>query len=117
MPPATPAVEQGLAGAAGDCSPLVPRGVDARRLWVSGYVDFYASAVSPDGRYVTEIDWTTGDLAIRDLGTGLLHRLTDKGSWERSGDYAHNARFSWDGRPARLREVRRGHERLRDPRA
>ena len=69
----------------------------ARRLWVGEYTDFYASAVSPDGRYVTQVDWTTGDLAVRDLATGNLHRLTDKGPWEESGDYAQSARFSPDG--------------------
>jgi hypothetical protein len=70
----------------------------ARRLWVGEYTDFYASAISPDGRYVTQVDWTTGDLAVRDLATGSLHRLTDKGPPEESVDYAQNAKFSRDGR-------------------
>ena len=50
--------------------------VTLRRLWASDYVDFYASSISADGRYVSMIDWSTGDLAVRDLSTGTLHRLT-----------------------------------------
>ncbi len=50
--------------------------VDTRRLWADWYVDFYASSVSPDGRYVTMIDWSTRGFAVRDLITGELHRVT-----------------------------------------
>lgn len=69
-----------------------------RRLWSGSDYNFFASSPSPDGRYVTEIDWSTGDLAVRDLVTGRLHRLTDKGPWETSADFAEVARFSPDGR-------------------
>jgi Tol biopolymer transport system component len=41
-----------------------------RRLWTLDEPDFYASTPSPDGRYVTEIDWWTGDLAVFDLNDG-----------------------------------------------
>ena len=68
-----------------------------RRLWAGEDFNFYASSPSPDGRYATEIDWTTGNLAVRDLSTGLLHHLTAKGSWEDSGDYAEVSLFSPDG--------------------
>lgn len=84
-------------------SPGVEAGIEAaqgrlRRLWSGSDFNFFASTPSPDGRYVTEIDWSTGDLAVRDLATSRLHRLTDKGPWETSGDYAEVARFSPDGR-------------------
>lgn len=69
-----------------------------QRLWSGSDFNFFASSPSPDGHYVTEIDWSTGDLAVRDLVTSRLHRLTDKGPWENSGDYAEVARFSPDGR-------------------
>jgi Tol biopolymer transport system component len=70
-----------------------------RRLWAGDYVDFYASSVSPDGRYMSMIDWSTGDLAVRDLSTGTLQRLTavqnDEGKpWED----ANVSVFSPDGR-------------------
>ncbi len=37
--------------------------------------------VSPDGRYLTYVDWNTGDLALRDLGSGEDRHLTNKGWW------------------------------------
>ena len=40
--------------------------------------DGWLGAVSPDGRYVSIVDWETGDLAIRDLTTGKKQRLTDQ---------------------------------------
>jgi len=69
----------------------------ARRLWAGPDFNFFASSPSPDGRFVTEIDWNTGDLAVRDLSTGQLHRLTDKGTWEQSASYAEVASFTRDG--------------------
>lgn len=80
----------------GDAGPDAP---DARlrRLWSGSDFNFYASSPSPDGRWVTEIDWSTGDLAVRDLMDGRLHRLTAKGSWEESRDYAEVSMFSPDG--------------------
>ncbi len=38
-------------------------------------------AISPDGRFLSYTDWSTGDLAVRDLETGENRRLTQKGSW------------------------------------
>ena len=34
-------------------------------------------APSPDGKYLSYVDWDTGDLAYRELATGKTHRLTD----------------------------------------
>jgi len=41
-------------------------------------------APSPDGKYLSYVDWDTGDLAYRELATGKTHHLTDmeKGSQE-----------------------------------
>ncbi|HUU13614.1 MAG TPA: hypothetical protein VM182_07875, partial [Terriglobia bacterium] len=36
--------------------------------------------VSPDGRYLSFMDWQTGDLALRDLQTGKDRRLTNEGT-------------------------------------
>lgn len=53
--------------------------------------------ISPDGRYLTQTDWDTGDLAVFDLLTGQLRRVTDKGSWEDSDAMAEMAVFSPNG--------------------
>jgi len=53
--------------------------------------------VSPDGKYISFVDWDTGDLAVRDLATGEDKRLTDKGPWTQSGAEAFQSRWSPDG--------------------
>ena len=53
--------------------------------------------VSPDGKYISFVDWNTGDLAVRDLATGEEKRLTDKGPWTESGAEAFQSRWSPDG--------------------
>lgn len=54
--------------------------------------------VSPDGRYITYIDWNTGDLAIQDFTSGKKRRLTNKGSWLQSDAMAFQSRWSPDGK-------------------
>jgi Tol biopolymer transport system component len=53
--------------------------------------------ISPDGRYISFVDWDTGDLAIQDLTTGEKRRLTNKGPWKKSGDFALYSKWSPDG--------------------
>ena len=67
-----------------------------RQVWAGPGVDT-CGAVSPDGRYLSFIDWGTGDLAIRELATGANRRLTDKGSWAQSPEFALFSRWSADG--------------------
>ncbi len=67
-----------------------------RRLWSGHDFSFHVSSPSPDGRWMTDVDWSTGDLAVRDLATNELHRLTDKGSWD-SREFAEISRFSPEG--------------------
>ena len=55
-------------------------------------------AISWDGRYVSFMVDSTGDLGVRNLGTGVSRRLTDSGGWVNSGDYAAQSRISRDGR-------------------
>lgn len=70
-----------------------------RRVWVgSTNVDSRYLSPSPDGRLVTFVDWSTGDLAVRDLVTGETRRLTDTGGWSQSNEYATRSAFSPDGR-------------------
>jgi Tol biopolymer transport system component len=68
-----------------------------RRVWAGSEPDFYASSPSPDGRYLTEIDWMTGNLAVLDLLSGELRHVTNKGSWADSITWAESSVFSPDG--------------------
>lgn len=68
-----------------------------RRVWAGADADLTGSP-SPDGKFVSHVDWTTGDLAIRNLATGESRRLTDKGPWAESSDFALFPVVSRDGR-------------------
>lgn len=68
-----------------------------RRLYEGPAPDTWGTDVSPDGRYLTQTDWDTGDLAVLDLLTGQLRRVTDKGSWDSSSAYSEMSVFSPDG--------------------
>ena len=68
-----------------------------RLVWSGSGVD-NMGAVSPDGRYLSFVDWETGDLAIRELATGTNRRLTNKGSWAQSPEFAMFSKWSPDSR-------------------
>jgi Tol biopolymer transport system component len=60
--------------------------------------EIFLGAISSDGRFFSHTDWSTGDLAVRDLETGDSRRLTQKGTWE-SPEFAQAVQaFSPDGR-------------------
>jgi len=71
--------------------------VKIRQLWAGPSVDLMGE-VSPDGRYLSFVDWETGDLAVRDIRTGKDRRLTNKGPWKKSIDFALISRWSPDSK-------------------
>ena len=68
-----------------------------RRVWSDPTTDVEGE-ISPDGRHLSFVDWATGDLAVRDLATGENRRLTNKGSWEDSLEFALASCWSPDGK-------------------
>lgn len=76
-------------------TPAHPSQSVTRRLWSNPAVG--QSAVSPNGLLLSFSDEDNGDLAVRDLVTGQIRRLTNKGSWLDSGDLAGTSAFSPDG--------------------
>jgi len=81
----------GTTGAAGGSTMAV------RRVWAGPDVDAMGQ-VSPDGRFLSFTDWETGDLAIHDLTTGENRRITRKGTWVTSNEYAEFSIVSPDSR-------------------
>lgn len=71
-------------------------GIVSRQIWTGPQVDALGS-ISPDGRSLSFVDWETGDLAVRDVSTGANRRLTNKGSWNDSTEFALFSRISPDG--------------------
>ena len=84
-----------LAALGGPVSGETSSGMVVKRVWAGPDVDL-EGGVSPDGRYITYIDWSSGDLAIHDLVTGKNRRLTNNPAG--SEEYADFAVFSPDGR-------------------
>jgi Tol biopolymer transport system component len=50
-----------------------------RRIWADAPDSFFTGAPSRDGKYLSYVDWETGDLAVRELATGKNRRLTSEG--------------------------------------
>ncbi len=73
-----------------------PATMTTRQVWAGPNADVFGS-VSADGRYLSYVDWDSGDLAVRDLVTGQTRRLTNKGSWDVPG-FALFSRISPDGK-------------------
>lgn len=65
-----------------------------RKVWSDA--EDTSGGISADGRYLSFVDWNTGDLALRDLSNNQNRRLTDKGPWEKSSQFAEASVFSPD---------------------
>jgi Tol biopolymer transport system component len=68
-----------------------------RRIWSGPDVQDAVASPSADGRYLSFTDWSTGNLAVRDLTTGENRVVKDKGDWEVSYAYAEHTVISPDG--------------------
>jgi len=55
-------------------------------------------APSHDGKYLSFVDWDTGDLAIREIYTGKTQRLTDLASHPERQESAYDSRWSPDSK-------------------
>jgi len=74
-----------------------PKGMTVRKVWEGSDVD-NCGEISPDGNYLSYVDWDTGDLAVYEIATGKKRRLTNKGSWEESDEFAEFSRWSPDSK-------------------
>lgn len=74
-----------------------PPGPSARRVWTGAGVDL-GGAPTADGRYLTFVDWETGDLAVRDLTNGVNRRLTRNRRLDVADGFANASAPSPDGR-------------------
>ncbi len=74
-------------------------GMSVRHVWeVDPGSSVYPSGVSRDGRYISFVDWTAGNLAIRDLKTGTSRMVTKNTSWETLSGWAEESVISPDGK-------------------
>ncbi|HEX6323349.1 MAG TPA: hypothetical protein VFZ36_06455 [Vicinamibacterales bacterium] len=73
------------------------QGLTARQLWAGSAVDTTGD-VMPGGKLISFVDWETGDLAVRDVAAGSSRRITGKGTWADSFEFALYSAFSPDAR-------------------
>ena len=69
-----------------------------RRIWEDLGNAWLLGSVSPDGRYLSFVEMGTRALATREQSTKDVRRLTGKGLWAESSEYAGPNIFSPDGR-------------------
>ena len=53
----------------------------SRRIWADA-LGGGADQISSDGRYLTFVDWDSGNLAVRDLKNGSVRPLTNSAGWK-----------------------------------
>ena len=73
------------------------RGFTIKKIWTGPETDGLGK-ISPDGRFFGYTDWITGDLAVLEISTGKKRRLTNKGSWMKSSEFALFLAWSPDGK-------------------
>jgi Tol biopolymer transport system component len=71
--------------------------ISLRRIWAGSDVAVEGE-ISPDGKYISYVDWDTGDLAVYEVATGNKRRLTNKGTWDESDEFAEFSRWSPDSK-------------------
>jgi Tol biopolymer transport system component len=74
-----------------------PKVMTNKKIWNESDTEL-EGAPSPDGKYLSYVDWETGDLAIYEIATEKKRRLTNKGSWDKSNEFALMSRWSPDGK-------------------
>ena len=72
-------------------------GIVIKQVWTGSEVDDCGS-ISLDGKYLSFLDWETGDVAIRNLITGENERITNDGTWDEPYEYADLNIISPDGK-------------------
>jgi Tol biopolymer transport system component len=70
----------------------------ARRVWTGRKVDS-SGKISPDGKYLSFVDWDSGNLAIREIATGKKTFITKNASWKQDAiEFAMESVWSRDGK-------------------
>jgi len=72
-----------------------PSGMAVRRVLARAWDPYFMGAPSADGKYLSSVNWKTGDLAVRELATDTYRQLTNEG-WDKG--FAGYSVFSPDSK-------------------
>lgn len=75
--------------------PTKSEGITINQVWTGIKADNTGS-ISSDGKYLSYVDWETGNLAIRDLTNGTSQSLTKDGTYEGIDQFAYSSVISPD---------------------
>ena len=75
---------------------LPTEGIVTRQVWAPA-LDIMGG-VSPDGRYISRVNWNTGNLAVHDLTTGEDRDVTADGTWDHPNRFCDVSIWSPDSR-------------------
>jgi Tol biopolymer transport system component len=82
----------------GPGTPEHAAGMNQRHLWNAPPMSDLTGGISPDGRYLSYVDWTAGNLAVRDLITETSWLLTKNTGWDDLDGWAESSVVSPDGK-------------------
>lgn len=82
----------------GPGTPEHAAGMNQRHVWNAPPLSDLTGGISPDGQYLSYVDWTAGNLAVRDLTTETNWLLTRNTSWDTLDGWAESSTISHDGR-------------------
>jgi len=66
-------------------------GVVTRQIWETA---LDCGSVSPDGRYLSYVNWDKGNVAIHDFETGENRDVTDEGTWEKDRQFVDSSMWT-----------------------
>ncbi len=72
-----------------------PPGMAVRRVWANAWDPSFMGVPSADGKYLSFVNWKTGDMAVHELASGKNRQLTNEG-WDKG--FAGYSVFSPDGK-------------------
>ena len=75
--------------------PLQQKSVVAHRVGTWPYVDLLVGTLSLNGRYLSSVDWKSGNLIAHDLATGENRQLTHDASYDPTGLSGPKTQFAY----------------------
>ncbi len=83
----------------GPGTPEHAAGMVQRHVWnATPSADFFTGGISPDGRYLSYVDWTAGNLAVYDIIADVNWLVTKNTTWENLDGWAESSTVSPDGK-------------------